>query len=186
MYFLEILALAVGLSMDAFAVSLCKGLSLSSPKGKHYLCIGLWFGGFQMLMPFLGYTVGRYFEPYIKAYDHWVIFALLCFIGGQMIVESRSKEEKEYTNSFGVKSMFPMAVATSLDALAVGISLALMGNVNLPYTLGIIGITTFGLSAVGLCLGAKFGARFKSKAELAGGIILILIGIKILIEHLSC
>lgn len=185
MHFIEIMALAVGLSMDAFAVSLCKGLTLPAPKGWHYLCIGLWFGGFQMLMPFLGYRVGSAFEPYIKAYDHWVIFALLCFIGGQMIVESRSKEEAEYNGSFGVKAMLPLAVATSLDALAVGISLALIGDVNLIATLGTIGITTFGLSGIGLYLGAKVGSKYKAKAELFGGIILILIGIKILISHLT-
>ncbi len=185
MHVFEMLALAIGLSMDAFAVSLCKGLSVGTPKGKQYLCIGLWFGGFQMLMPFLGYTLGSTLETYIKAYDHGVIFALLSLIGVQMILESRRKEEKELQDSFSFKSMFPLAVATSLDALAVGISLALMGNVNLPATLGTIGVTTFGLSAVGLGLGAKAGAKYKAKAELLGGIILIAIGVKILIEHLS-
>ena len=166
MRILEILLLGIGLSMDAFAVSICKGLSVQKLQLKHYLIIGAWFGGFQALMPTIGYFLGSTFEQYIAAFDHWVAFVLLAAIGAGMIKESLSKEETDGSASFSVKTMFVLALTTSIDALAVG-------------------ITTFVFSAVGLKVGNLFGTRYKAKAELTGGIILILIGLKILLEHLG-
>ena len=182
---LELFILAVGLSMDAFAVSVCKGLSVQRIEPKHYLCVGAWFGGFQALMPAIGYLLGSTFEQYITSVDHWVAFVLLCFIGGNMIKESREAEEDETDGSFGFKTMFLMAVATSIDALAVGITFALLPDVNIVAAVSFIGVTTFLLSAVGLKVGNVFGLKYKSKAELAGGVILVLIGTKILLEHLG-
>ncbi len=182
---LELFLLAVGLSMDAFAVSVCKGLSARKLDLRHYLLIGVWFGGFQALMPTLGYILGSTFEKYITSFDHWVAFVLLCLIGGNMIREALSKEEETTDASFDIKTMALLAVATSIDALAVGITFALLPDVNLPAAVGFIGCVTFILSAVGLKVGNAFGLRYKSKAELAGGIILILIGTKILLEHLG-
>ena len=182
---LELFILAVGLSMDAFAVSVCKGLSVQKIEPKHYLCVGAWFGGFQALMPAIGYLLGSTFEQYITSVDHWVAFVLLCFIGGNMIKESREAEEDETDGSFGFKTMFLMAVATSIDALAVGITFALLPDVNIVAAVSFIGVTTFLLSAVGLKVGNVFGLKYKSKAELAGGVILVLIGTKILLEHLG-
>lgn len=182
---LELFILAVGLSMDAFAVSVCKGLSVQKIEPKHYLCVGAWFGGFQALMPAIGYLLGSTFEQYITSVDHWVAFVLLCFIGGNMIKESRESEEDETDGSFGFKTMFLMAVATSIDALAVGITFALLPDVNIVAAVSFIGVTTFLLSAVGLKVGNVFGLKYKSKAELAGGVILVLIGTKILLEHLG-
>lgn len=182
---LELFILAVGLSMDAFAVSVCKGLSAQKLQTKHYICVGAWFGGFQGLMPAIGYLLGSAFEAYITAYDHWVAFVLLCFIGGNMIKESRSDEVEESNASFGAKTMFLMAVATSIDALAVGITFALLPDVNIFAAVSFIGVTTFLLSALGLKAGNIFGLKYKSKAELAGGVILVLMGAKILLEHLG-
>lgn len=182
---LELFLIAVGLSMDAFAVSVCKGLSVQKPKANHYLIVGLWFGGFQALMPTLGYLLGSTFEQYITSFDHWIAFILLVFIGGNMIRESLSKDEEKADANFGFKSMLPLAVATSIDALAVGVTFALLPEVNIFAAVGFIGATTFILSAIGLKVGNIFGTKYKSKAELAGGIILILIGIKILLEHLG-
>ncbi|MDO4982083.1 MAG: manganese efflux pump MntP family protein [Eubacteriales bacterium] len=181
----ELFLIAVGLSMDAFAVSVCKGLSTVRVKPKHYLCVGLWFGGFQALMPTVGYLLGSTFEAYINNFDHWVAFALLAVIGGNMIKESREKDAEECDDSFAVKTMLVMAVATSIDALAVGITFALLPDVSILAAVGFIGATTFVLSALGLKVGNIFGLKYKSKAELAGGIILILIGLKILLEHLG-
>jgi putative Mn2+ efflux pump MntP len=181
----ELFLLAVGLSMDAFAVSICKGLATPKVRLKHMLIAGLWFGGFQALMPLIGYLLGSAFQKYITAVDHWVAFLLLIFIGGNMIKEAFSDEEESADASFGVRTMFLMAVATSIDALAVGITFALLPNVNIVYAITFIGITTFLLSGVGVKIGNVFGARFRSKAELAGGIILVLIGCKILFEHLG-
>ena len=185
MSILEILLLGIGLSMDAFAVSICKGLSTKQLQIKHYLIIGAWFGGFQALMPTIGYFLGSTFEQYITAFDHWVAFVLLAAIGANMIKESFSKEESETNASFAFKTMLLMALATSIDALAVGITFALLPDVNVPLAVCLIGITTFLCSAAGLRVGNLFGLRYKAKAELAGGIILILIGLKILLEHLG-
>lgn len=182
---IELLLIAIGLSMDAFAVSVCKGLSAQKIRLKNYLLVGAWFGGFQALMPFIGYLLGSAFEKYITAFDHWIAFILLLIIGGNMIKEGLSKSEKETNASFGMKSMFLLAVATSIDALAVGITFALLPGVNITVAILSIGIITFLLSAVGLKIGNAFGRKYKSRAEITGGIILILIGIKILLEHLD-
>ena len=182
MGFWELAVLAVGLSMDAFAVSICKGLSAKRLQTRHYLIIGAWFGGFQALMPTIGFFLGSTFEQYITAFDHWVAFVLLSAIGAGMIKESLSKEESNGNDSFSFKTM---ALATSIDALAVGITFALLPDVNVPLAVCLIGITTFVCSAAGLKVGNLFGLKYKAKAELAGGIILILIGLKILLEHLG-
>lgn len=183
---LELFLLAVGLSMDAFAVSICKGLSAQKLEWKHYLIIGAWFGGFQALMPTIGYLLGSFFESYINAFDHWVAFVLLALIGANMLKEAFSKKEAEETDaSFGFRSMLVLAVATSIDALAVGITFALLPDVNIVAAVSFIGVITFILSAIGLKVGNLFGLRYKQKAEIAGGIILILIGLKILLEHLG-
>lgn len=181
----ELLLLAVGLSMDAFAVSICKGLSMKKATWKAQLVCGVWFGGFQALMPLVGYYLGTVFEKYIVRYDHWIAFVLLVFIGGNMIFESFSKEEAKADDSFVPKKMFILAVATSIDALAVGVTLALVSGVHIFASVTLIGALTFVISALGLKIGNVFGAKYKSRAELAGGIILVLIGIKILFEHLG-
>ena len=183
MGFAELLLLAVGLSMDAFAVSVCKGLATGKVRWRHMLCVGIWFGGFQALMPTLGYLLGAAFQAYITAVDHWVAFVLLAFIGGNMIKESFSKEESCTDASFGFKTMLLMALATSIDALAVGVTFALLPDVDLGAAVGCIGITTFLLSGVGIKVGSVFGSRCRAKAQLAGGVILVLIGLKILVEH---
>ncbi len=183
MGFVELLLIAVGLSMDAFAVSVCKGLSVKELKPKHALLAGVWFGGFQALMPLLGWLLGIRFESLITSIDHWIAFALLAVIGANMIKESFG-EPDEQSDDFGLKTMFLMAVATSIDALAVGISFAFL-SVDIVPAASLIGVTTFILSALGIYIGRVFGLRFKSKAELAGGIILIGIGLKILLEHLG-
>ena len=218
---IEVLLLAVGLSMDAFAVSICKGLATEKAGIGHMVTAGLWFGGFQMLMPVTGYLLGSTFASYITAIDHWIAFVLLGLIGLNMIRESRSddcpegscpndvcpesgRDESEEGGDesreidclksqeggsepaddkpFGFKSMFIMAVATSIDALAVGITFAFL-RVNMVTAIPLIGTTTFLISAAGIKIGSIFGSRFQSKAELAGGIILILLGAKILLEH---
>ena len=181
----ELFLIAVGLSMDAFAVSVCKGLSTGELKAKHYLSVGVWFGGFQALMPTLGYLLGSSFEGYINNFDHWIAFALLSLIGGNMIKESFEEDGEKTDDSFAFKTMLVLAVATSIDALAVGITFALLPDVNIAAAVSFIGVTTFLLSAVGLKVGNIFGLRYKNKAELAGGVILILIGLKILLEHLG-
>lgn len=187
MSFMELVLIAVGLSMDAFAVAICKGLSVQKLGWKHYLTVGVWFGGFQALMPTLGYLLGTTFERYITSVDHWVAFVLLCLIGGGMLKEGLAKEEeeKEERAGFDFKSMLLLAVATSIDALAVGITFALLPDVNIFSAVGLIGTITFCLSAVGLKVGNIFGLKYKSKAEVVGGVILILIGVKILLEHLG-
>ncbi len=185
MGFVELLLIAVGLSMDAFAVSVCKGLSERSLRAKHYFIIGAWFGGFQALMPLLGYLLGSAFEQYITSFDHWVAFVLLGLIGGNMIREAFSKDEEEQDASFGFRTMLLLAIATSIDALAVGITFALLPDVNIFAAISLIGVTTFILSAIGLKVGNVFGAKYKAKAEFVGGVILILIGTKILLEHLG-
>ncbi len=176
---------AIALSMDAFAVSICKGLAMKKASLKEMAVVGLWFGGFQTLMPLLGYFLGNAFEKYIVAIDHWVAFTLLALIGVLMIKEGCEKEEKDTDASLGFKAMLLMAIATSIDALAVGISYGILPNVNIWVAISSIGIITFLLCMVGVKVGNLFGAKYKSKAELAGGIILILIGSKILLEHLG-
>lgn len=183
MNILEIFIIAVGLSMDAFAVSICKGLSVQKLKPKHMLLVGVYFGGFQALMPLLGYLLGKQFEWLITSVDHWIAFGLLVLIGANMIKESFDKSD-EVNDSFSVKSMLILAVATSIDALAVGVTFAFL-DVQIVPAIAIIGTTTFVLSVIGIKVGNVFGAKFKSKAELAGGIVLVLMGIKILLEHLG-
>lgn len=183
---IDVLLIGFGLSMDAFAVSVCKGLATKKLQIKHFLTVGMWFGGFQALMPLIGYFLGTTFQKYITSVDHWVAFILLSIIGIGMIKEANEKDE-DTDASLAPKAMAVLAVATSIDALAVGVTFALMikNILNLIFAVFAIGITTFILSAVGIWVGNVFGARFKSKAELAGGIILILIGAKILFEGLG-
>lgn len=181
----ELLLIAVGLSMDAFAVSICKGLATKKVGVKHMLIVGLWFGGFQALMPLIGYFLGSTFEEYITRFDHWVAFVLLAIIGGNMIREALSGEEEKANDSLGVREMLTLAVATSIDALAVGVTFALLPGVNIAAAVSFIGVITFVISAAGIKVGNAFGVKCKSKAELAGGVILILIGLKILLEHLG-
>lgn len=180
MSFAELFILAVGLSMDAFAVSVCKGLSLGKIKPKHMCIAGAWFGGFQALMPLTGYFLGKYFADMITQFDHWIAFVLLLLIGGNMVRETFGEGE-HIDCSMDAKSMFILAVATSIDALAVGVTFAFLRISILP-AVCLIGATTFVCSAAGVKIGSVFGAKYKSKAELAGGIILILIGLKILLE----
>ena len=184
MSLIELFLLAVGLSMDAFAVSVCKGLSMQKLRVKHALIIGLYFGGFQALMPWIGYVLGIRFQGAIKAYDHWIAFILLGIIGFNMVKESLDKEAESCDASIDVKTMLMLAIATSIDALAVGVAFA-MDDVNIALAAPIIGVTTFLLSALGLRIGSVFGLRYKNKAEFVGGLILILIGTKILLEHLG-
>ncbi|MGN1094885.1 MAG: manganese efflux pump MntP family protein [Eubacteriales bacterium] len=181
----ELFLIAVGLSMDALAVSICKGLSVRELKIRHMIIAGLYFGGFQAAMPLIGYFLGRQFESYITAFDHWIAFALLVIIGLNMIRESFSKDEEKVNASFSFKAMIPMALATSIDALAVGVTFGFMEDVKIVPAVIFIGVITFVLSAVGVKIGNVFGAKYKSKAEIFGGIILVAMGIKILLEHLG-
>ena len=186
----ELFLLAVGLSMDAFAVSVCKGLAMKKATLKAEAICGLWFGGFQALMPTIGFFLGALFADAIEAFDHWVAFALLAIIGINMLKEALEKKDESGDNpekdaNLSVKTMFLMAVATSIDALAVGISLAMVGSVNIWLAAAFIGICTCLLSALGVKIGNVFGSRYEKKAELAGGVILILLGVKILLEHLG-
>ena len=183
MSYLELFAIAVGLSMDAFAVSICKGLSVRRLRPRHNLICGLYFGGFQALMPVIGWLLGRQFESLIKSVDHWIAFALLVLIGANMIREAVKNEEENLNDSFSPKTMLPLAVATSIDALAVGVTFAFL-DVEIVPAVSMIGATTFILSAIGVKIGNVFGTKYKSKAELVGGIVLSAMGIKILIEHL--
>ena len=181
----ELLLIAAGLSMDAFAVSMCKGLSVQRLRPRHYLLTGAWFGGFQALMPLTGYLLGSTFDQYIVSFDHWIAFLLLALIGGNMVKESLSGEEECHDSSFSIRTMFLLAVATSIDALAVGVTFALLPDVHILSAVTLIGLITFLLSAMGLKVGNVFGLRYKARAELAGGVILILMGLKILLEHLG-
>ncbi len=180
---IELLFIAIGLSMDAFAVSIGKGLTVQHIQLRHSLSVGSWFGGFQALMPLIGYCFGASFASIVADFDHWIAFVLLGVIGFNMIREACSHDEN-VNPDFSVKTMFIMAVATSIDAFAVGISFAFLG-VNILTAAIVIGLTTFAFSVAGLKIGNIFGYRYKSKAEIAGGIILLFIGIKILVEHLS-
>ena len=187
---LELLLLGVGVSMDAFAVSICKGLAMRKATVKGCMTCGLWFGGFQALMPTIGFFLGTLFAEAIHAIDHWVAFVLLAIIGANMLKEVFSQEEEcdccqEQNADLSVKTMFVLAVATSIDALAVGISLAMAGNVNIWLAALVIGLCTCGFSAAGVSVGNVFGSRYEKKAQLAGGVILILLGLKILLEHLG-
>ena len=179
----ELFIIAVGLSMDAFAVSVCKGLSVRKLEWKHCLLAGLYFGGFQALMPLIGYFFGIQFQHMITSVDHWIAFVLLGLIGASMIKESREDEEC-LNDSFDIRTMLMLAVATSIDALAVGVTFAFL-NVQILPAVCFIGLITFTLSAAGIRIGHVFGAKYKSRAELAGGVILIIMGVKILMEHLG-
>ncbi len=185
MNILELILTAVGLAMDAFAVSVCKGLAVKSVRARHMIIAGAWFGGFQALMPLLGYWLGGYFLEYIEAFDHWIAFTLLLLIGLNMIREAFSKEENGGASSrdLGVLTMLLLAVATSIDALAVGITLAFLEVQIIPAIL-LIGGITFVISAAGIKIGSLFGSRYKTAAEIVGGIILVILGTKILLEHL--
>ncbi len=188
MGFFELFLLAVGLSMDACAVSICKGLSMKKASLKAGAICGVWFGGFQALMPLIGFYLGKTFAGAIEAFDHWVAFGLLVIIGINMLKEAFEKGCdccQEHDADLSAKTMFVMAVATSIDALAVGISLAMAGDVNIFVAIALIGIITFCLSAAGVKIGNVFGSRFEKKAQVAGGVILILLGVKILLEHLG-
>ena len=180
----ELFILAVGLSMDAFAVSVCKGLSMQKMRMKNALTVGIYFGGFQALMPAIGYFLGAYFQNTIAAYDHWIAFILLGIIGGNMIRESLNQEEESCDASIAMREMLILAIATSIDALAVGITFAFL-NVGIIGAVLVIGVTTFCFSVAGVQIGNVVGAKYRSKAEIAGGVILILMAVKILLEHLG-
>ena len=189
MGFIELFLIGVGLSMDAFAVSICQGLSMTKIKWGHALTVGLYFGGFQALMPFTGWMLGSQFAGRIQQYDHWAAFVLLVLIGGNMIREALSGEEDEAEDAaigagLDHKKLFLMAIATSIDALAVGVTFAFLDTAILP-AIGIIGTTTFFISVAGVVVGCWFGARYKKRAEITGGVILVLLGVKILLEHLG-
>ena len=186
----ELLLLALGVSMDAFAVSICKGLAMPKATLKAGLTCGIWFGGFQAMMPLIGFFLGTLFADAIQAVDHWVAFVLLAIIGINMLKEAFEKDEcceccQESNADLSVKTMFLMAVATSIDALAVGISLAMAGNVDIYSAVVLIGLFTCGMSTMGVKIGNVFGSRFEKKARLAGGVILVLLGLKILLEHMG-
>ena len=187
MGFGELLLLALGLSMDAFAVSICKGLGMKKAGLKEGAICGTWFGGFQALMPLIGFFLGSLFAQAIEAFDHWVAFGLLAIIGINMLKDAFSKDCdcEKHDADLSVKTMFVMAIATSIDAMAVGISLAMAGNVNILVAVVLIGVVTFLMCALGVKIGNVFGSRFEKKAQIAGGVILILLGTKILLEHLG-
>lgn len=187
MGFWELFLIGVGLSADAFSVSVCKGLNMRKLNMVHAYVIALFFGAFQAIMPLIGYLLGTSFSQYIETFDHWIAFALLAFIGGKMVIEAikeKDGEEEEKTDTLKIGELVVLAVATSIDALAVGITFAFL-NVSIYFAILIIGVTTFALSLGGVLLGNRFGAKYKNKAEIAGGVILILIGLKILLEHLG-
>ena len=181
---IELFLIAVGLSMDAFAVSVCKGLAMPKCTFKKAAIVGLWFGGFQALMPAIGYILGAQFQEAIASIDHWIAFLLLALIGGNMIHEALDNDEEEADASLDVKTMFLLAVATSIDALAIGITFAFL-KVSIIPAVCFIGIVTFIISFAGVKIGNVFGARYKNKAEIVGGVILILLGLKILLDHLG-
>lgn len=188
MSLIEIILMAVSLSMDAFAVALCKGLALKKINIKSCAIVGLWFGAFQGLMPMIGYFLGSSFAEKITSIDHWIAFILLAIIGGNMIKEAMEKDEEKVNDSLGFKTMLIMAIATSIDALAVGVSFAFTDfepDRFVYFAFALIGIITFTLSSIGVKIGNIFGTKYKSKAEFAGGLILILLGLKILLEGLE-
>ncbi len=179
----ELLMTAVGLSMDAFAISICKGLSVERLEKKHYLITGLWFGGAQAVMPLLGFLLGTGFQSFVERIDHWIAFALLGIIGLGMVKESR-EPTKPLEASFSAKAMFPLAIADSIDALAAGVTFAFLEVSIIPAVL-LIGVITFAFSWLGVWLGSRFGEKYRVRAELTGGLILIIMGVKILLEHLG-
>lgn len=181
---LSVLLIAVGLAMDAFAVAICKGLAMKRPGVRQILVVGIWFGFFQAIMPVIGYYLGSSFYSYIEDYDHWIAFVLLALIGVNMIREALSDEEEGVDASIRFRTMLVLAIATSIDALAVGISLAMTGD-DIMVSAMIIGVVTFLISAFGVKIGSLFGDRFGKKAELVGGVILILIGLRVLLDHLG-
>lgn len=181
---IELILIAIGLAMDAFAVSLGKGLTLKRVDGKFALVAGAWFGGFQALMPIIGYLLGRTFAGFVISVDHWIAFVLLALIGINMIRDTLWGDKEQHTSDFSARSMFLMAVATSIDALAVGVTMAFL-DVNIWIAATVIGVITFALSAVGVVLGYRFGTLLGSKAGLLGGVILIGLGVKIILEHLG-
>ena len=182
MNFLELVIIAIGVSMDAFAVSICKGLSTRKIRPSNAATAGLWFGGFQALMPVIGYYLGVSFADFVSGVDHWIAFVLLAIIGGKMLKESFENESCEISADFSFKSMFPLAIATSIDALAIGVSFAFLG-VSIWVPVLLIGVTTGLFSAAGVYIGNRFGCRYKSKSEFIGGLVLCLMGVKILLEH---
>ena len=189
MRFIELFLIGVGLSMDAFAAAICQGLFMTRIKWGHALTVGLYFGGFQALMPFIGWMLGSQFADRIQQYDHWIAFILLVLIGGNMIREALSGDEEDAAQAetdlrLDHKKLFLMAIATSIDALAIGVTFAFLETAILP-AIGIIGCTTFCISVAGVAVGCWFGARYKQRAEITGGAILVLLGIKILLEHLG-
>ena len=189
MSFIELFLIGVGLSMDAFAAAICQGLSMTRIKWGHALTVGLYFGGFQALMPFIGWMLGSQFADRIQQYDHWIAFILLVLIGGNMIREALSGDEEDAAQAetdlrLDHKKLFLMAIATSIDALAIGVTFAFLETAILP-AIGIIGCTTFCISVAGVAVGCWFGARYKKRAEITGGAILVLLGVKILLEHLG-
>ena len=187
MGYLEIFLTGIALAMDAFAVSICKGIKMPKLRKSHIVIIALFFGGFQMLMPLIGWLLGSQFVQYISKFDHWIAFALLAFIGVKMAIESFKHEEEDCCkceSKLDLKELVVLAIATSIDALAVGITFALYPDINILPSISIIGIVTFIICAGGVVIGHKFGAKFKSKAELLGGIVLVIIGLKLLIEGL--
>lgn len=189
MTFIELFLIGVGLSMDAFAAAICQGLFMTRIKWGHALTVGLYFGGFQALMPFIGWMLGSQFADRIQQYDHWIAFILLVLIGGNMIREALSGDEEDAAQAetdlrLDHKKLFLMAIATSIDALAIGVTFAFLETAILP-AIGIIGCTTFCISVAGVAVGCWFGARYKKRAEITGGAILVLLGIKILLDHLG-
>lgn len=187
MGYLEIFLTGIALAMDAFAVSICKGIKMPKLRKSHIVIIAVFFGGFQMLMPLIGWLLGSQFVQYISKFDHWIAFALLAFIGVKMAIESFKHEEEDCCkcdSKLDLKELVVLAIATSIDALAVGITFALYPDINILPSISIIGIVTFVICAGGVVIGHKFGAKFKSKAELLGGIVLVIIGLKLLIEGL--
>lgn len=184
MSFIELLILAIGLAMDAFAISICKGLSFGKLKLKHYLIVGAYFGGFQFGMTVAGYYIGINFSSFIEAFDHWVVFGLLMLIGLNMIRESLDKNDDEINDKLDVKTMVLLAIASSIDALAVGVSFAFI-HVEIFYTAAVIGIVVFVLSVLGVKIGSIFGAKYKRRAEMIGGIVLCLMGVKVLLSDLG-
>lgn len=186
MKIIEIFLISIGLAMDAFAVSICKGLAMKKMDFKKALIVGAWFGSFQALMPFLGFFLGITFENFITSIDHWIAFILLCFIGGKMISEALSKEEEHQNDKTDFKTMIILAIATSIDALAVGIAyVCAYGNKNASITFFTIGVITFLISVLGVNIGNKFGDKYGKKAEFFGGFVLVMLGLKILLEHLE-
>lgn len=184
MNFSEIFLIAIAVSMDAFAVSICKGLAMKKMETKNAIKIGLYFGIFQAGMPIIGYLLGKQFEEFVQSIDHWIAFILLSFIGLEMIKESFENDKENENDKLDFKTMLILSIATSIDALTIGITYAFF-KVNIIQASSIIGITTFAFSVIGVFIGNKFGAKFKNQAEIIGGIILILIGLKILLEHLG-